>query len=213
MLRAVSARKHQRLDHHRHRAGGVQHRADVDVVELLQLQPVDRHDRVGDLHLLAQVNADQAADVAVAGENERMVAREAVAQALDHAAAERIEPLERRRALPRHEQRDRRLAAGEIEPLEHGLDRARDRGRIDGLAVERQRRRDHRHVAQRQRVERRNVDRAAAELDGVLRRADHGGADAFERLLRDCGQNVSTRARISAASSGPRSPNFLLSLP
>ena len=38
-----AARKDQRLDHHRHRAGAFQHRADVDVVELLELEPVDRH--------------------------------------------------------------------------------------------------------------------------------------------------------------------------
>ena len=125
-----AARKNQRLDHHRHRARAVQHRADVDVVELLQFEPVDRHDRIGDLHLLAQVNADQAADVAVAGQHERMAVRQHAREPLDHAAAERIEPLERRRAAPRHEQRDRLLAVGEIEPLEHRL-RSRARPRRD----------------------------------------------------------------------------------
>ena len=69
-------RKDQRLDHHRHRAGRRQHGADVDVVELLELEAVDRDDRVVDLHLLAQVNAHQAADVAVAGQHQRMAVGE-----------------------------------------------------------------------------------------------------------------------------------------
>ena len=61
--------------------------------------------------------------------------------------------------------------------------RATAAGSIVSL-IDRQRRRDHRHIAQRQRVERRHVDRAAADLNGVLRSADHGGADAFVRRLQ-----------------------------
>ena len=82
------------------------------------------------------MNSDQAADVAIAGENERVIAREAVAQSLDRAAAERVEPLERRRALPWHEQRHGCLATGEIEPLEHGLHRVGHRRGVDDFAVE-----------------------------------------------------------------------------
>src|SRR5262245_50672120 len=44
--------KDQRLDHDRHRAGVRQHGADVDVVELLELETVDRDDGVVELHLL-----------------------------------------------------------------------------------------------------------------------------------------------------------------
>jgi hypothetical protein len=35
-------RKEQRLDHHRHHPGGLERRADVDVIELAQLDAVDR---------------------------------------------------------------------------------------------------------------------------------------------------------------------------
>ena len=49
------------------------------------------------------------------------------------------------------------------------------------VVAERQVGRDHRHIAQRQRVERRHEDRRAGDLHGVLRGADHGGADARVR--------------------------------
>ena len=52
--------KDQRLDHHGYRAGHRQHAADVDVVELFELETVDRDDCVVDAHFLAQVNADLA---------------------------------------------------------------------------------------------------------------------------------------------------------
>src|SRR6266581_913652 len=47
------------------------------------------------------------------------------------------------------------------------------------LGVERQIRRDDRHVFQRENVLRRDEDSAAAHLDRVLGGADHGGADPF----------------------------------
>ena len=62
--------------------------------------------------------------------------------------------------------------------------------------------RDHRHVAQRQRFQRRDVDRAAADLGRVLRGADHGGADAFVRAARAAGPSLRRASRISCASSG-----------
>src|SRR5438270_8881650 len=37
-------RKHQRLDHDRHRARGIKDGANVDVVEILELEPVNRDD-------------------------------------------------------------------------------------------------------------------------------------------------------------------------
>jgi hypothetical protein len=60
---------------------------------------------------------------------------------------------------------------------------ARHRGGVDFVGGEREGRRDHRDVAQRQGFERRDVDGAAAHLRGVLRRADHGGANAFVGAL------------------------------
>ena len=103
--------------------------------------------------------------------------REHGVQAVGDAFAEIVEALERRRAAPRHEHGDRAFAVAEIEPLERRLDRSGNGGGIDVVA-ERQLRRDHRHVAQRQRFERRDEDRRAGHLHGVLRGADHGGADA-----------------------------------
>src|SRR5713226_7892599 len=66
----------QRLDHDRNGARVRQHGADVDIVELLELEPVDRDDRILDLHLLAQMDPDQPAQVAVAGQNQRMAVRQ-----------------------------------------------------------------------------------------------------------------------------------------
>ncbi len=85
----------------------------------------------------------------------------------------------RKVAEPRHgtNTRDRARAVAEIEPLERRFDRGGDGGGIDVVA-ERQVRRDHRHVAQRQRIERRDEDRRAGDLHRILRGADHGGADA-----------------------------------
>src|ERR1041384_4439686 len=40
-------REHQRLDHNRHGAGRLEQRPDVDEVEFLEDDPVDRHDRIG----------------------------------------------------------------------------------------------------------------------------------------------------------------------
>ena len=178
LANAVARRKHQRFDDDRHRARGVEDGADIDIVELLELETVDRNDRVRKLHLFAIMNADQAADVAVAGEHDGMAAGEHGLQSIGRALAKIAEPLERRRAAPRYEHRDRACAAAEIEPFERRLDRGCDCCGIDFVIAERKLRRDHRHVAQRQRVQRRHEDRAAGHLHRILRSADHGGADA-----------------------------------
>src|SRR6266705_1378632 len=136
-------RKDQRLDHDRHGAGGLEQRADVDEVEFLEHDSVDRDDRTRQSRLLPAVDPDQAADVAVADEDERKAALEDLRQAGRDAATEGIE-------------------------------------RIVG---ERQFRGNDRHVAQRQDRLRRNEDRAAAYLEGVLRRADHGRANSLVGLL------------------------------
>src|SRR4051812_33328344 len=68
--------EHERLDHHRHSARGLEQGADVDEVEFLELDAVDRHDGARDAQLLPAVDADQAADVAVADEDERVPALE-----------------------------------------------------------------------------------------------------------------------------------------
>ena len=84
-----------------------------------------------ELHLLAEMNPDEPADVAVARQHDGMAAREHVAQAVGDAAAERVEPVERRRALPRNENRDRRIGVAQIEMTQHGADRGGDRIGID----------------------------------------------------------------------------------
>ena len=63
---AFASRKYQRFDDNRHRARRVEDGADVDIVELLEFETVDRDDRISDFHFLAIMDADQPADVAVA---------------------------------------------------------------------------------------------------------------------------------------------------
>jgi hypothetical protein len=85
------------------------------------------------------------------------------------------------------------------------LRRTRNRGGVDDFALDRQDRRDHRHVAQRQGVERRDENRAAAQLHGVLRGADHGGANALDRRFEvraeaiDAGANLGRQQRPEVA--------------
>ena len=67
-------------------------------------------------------------------------------------------------------------------------------------------RRNHRNIAQRQNIERRNIDRAATELRGVLGRADHRCPDPLIRRLNARAprfQSFADRVRKSI----PRSPN------
>ena len=52
-------------------------------------------------------------------------------EAVGDAFAEIVEPAERRRAAPRHEDRDRALAVAEIEPPQRRFDRGGDGGGID----------------------------------------------------------------------------------
>ena len=80
--------------------------------------------------------------------------------------------------------------------------------RVD-LLGERKIRRDHRDVAQRQRLERRHKDRAARDLCGVLRGADHRRPDMLRPARRSGTPKPATRARISCAKAAPRSPKCL----
>src|SRR5690242_12724833 len=124
------------------------------------------------------MNPDQPADIAVADQDDRMAMGEDRSQAVENAATQIVEPLKCRRAAPWHEHRRRTVAIVKLAALEGGADRARYGGGLDIVVVERQRRRDYRHVAQWHGVERRDEDRAAGHLYGVLRGADHGGANA-----------------------------------
>jgi len=58
-------REDQRLDDHRHRAGRLNERADIDEVEVAERDAVDGDDRAVQLQLFLAVQADDAADVAV----------------------------------------------------------------------------------------------------------------------------------------------------
>ena len=98
---------HGRFDDDRYGARVLQERADVDVVKVRELQPVDRDHRVCDLQLLAQMYADEATDVAVASEHDRRIRRWHSGKPVDHTAAERVQPGEGRGAAPWHEHRDR----------------------------------------------------------------------------------------------------------
>src|SRR5882672_4657090 len=110
-------RKHQRFDYDRHGARGLEQRADVDEVEFLEDDPVDRHDWIGQLHLLA-VDADQAAHVTVSDEDERQAAAKLIRKAGDDSPAEGVQPPKRRRALPTVAKGDHPLAVVQIEPAQ-----------------------------------------------------------------------------------------------
>src|SRR5882672_4955865 len=92
--------KHQRFDHHRHGARGREQLADVDKVEFLEDDPVDRHDRVGKAVFFPTVDADQAPDVAVPDQDEGQAAPERARKARDDSPAEGVQPPKRRRAFP-----------------------------------------------------------------------------------------------------------------
>ncbi len=62
--------------------------ANVDVIELLQFEPVDRNDGIVQPHFLAQMDSDQPADIAVADQDDRMAMREHIGQSVHDAAAE-----------------------------------------------------------------------------------------------------------------------------
>src|SRR5439155_1747804 len=173
------SREHERLDHDRHGAGGLEQRADVYEVEFLQDDPVDRDDRIGKPGFLPAVDPDQSPDVAVSDQDERQAAPKPVREAGDDSAAEGVQPPIRRRALPTVAKGHRPLPAVEIEPAQRGSDRFGYSLHGESLGVERQIRRDDRHVLQREHALRRDEDRAAAHLDRVLGGADHGGADPF----------------------------------
>ena len=75
------------------------------------------------------------------------------------------------------------------------------------VAIERQARRDHRHVAQRQRLQRRHEDRASRSPGWCIARRRSRWRGCPRSSVSIVGPQLSTRARISCASSAPRSPN------
>src|SRR5262245_52191603 len=89
-------RENQRFDDHGNRTRRFQNRADVDVVKLFELESVDRDHRIIEFELLAAMDADQSADVAVTDEHDRVTMRQNLIETCDDAAAKRIEPMKRR---------------------------------------------------------------------------------------------------------------------
>src|SRR6266704_4299154 len=83
-------RKDQRLDHDRHGAGGLEQRADIDEVEFLEHDAVDRDDRILHPHLFETVDADQAADISFANQDERQAPAEDFFNAFDDPTAEGV---------------------------------------------------------------------------------------------------------------------------
>src|SRR3990170_27218 len=63
--RERASREDKRLDHNGHGPRGSNQAPDVDVVELLELDPVDRHHGVGKAHLLLEVYSEQPSHIAV----------------------------------------------------------------------------------------------------------------------------------------------------
>src|SRR5215831_11889018 len=140
--------EYQRLDDHRDGARGRDHLADVYEIELLERDTVDRHHRVRQLELLDAVDADQAAYVAVADQDERQPAAERGGKARDHATAETVEPRERRRLAEAVAQRRGALARFEVQARKRRAYGGRDALRVDRVPVERELGRDHRDIAQ-----------------------------------------------------------------
>ena len=189
-------------------------RADVDVVELLEFEPVDRHHRrsssfISSCRWMPSRPPTSPSPASTSGwPLSSTVASPSTTPRQNASSRWNV-------AEPCH---GTNTATGCSPParssrLSIACGGARDRGRIDGLAVERQRRRDHRHVAQRHRVERRDIDRAAAELDGVLRGADHGGADALDRRLEPRAERLDAGADFRGAAAGRDRRTSSLSLP
>ena len=128
-----------------------------------------------------RVDADQPADVAVADQHQRQPLRQQAVQPLRDALAKSVEPRVGGGTLPAVAQRHRLLAAQQVHAPQRDAHRLGDRFGVEPLGVQGQRRRDHWQVAQRQRVVWLHEDGSAADLDGVLRGADDGGADALVR--------------------------------
>src|ERR1700722_15172048 len=97
---------------------------------------------------------------------------------IQHAPAESIEPGPGRGTAPRHEKGDGYLAPGKVQTYKRRLDRRRNGGRVDDLLFQPEGRRNHWNVAQRKNVERRNVDRAAADLRRILGCSDYGRSNS-----------------------------------
>src|SRR5262249_5147946 len=123
------------------------HLPDVDEVELLERDAVDRHDGAFDAQLLDAVDADQSADVAVTHEDERCAPLERGSEPGGDATRERIEPAEGSRLLPAIAKRDGPFSGAQIEALKRSTHGLRDAFRVDRLAFERKLGCDHRQIA------------------------------------------------------------------
>src|SRR5205823_8066136 len=166
-----------RLDDDRHGIGRLDHFAYVDVVQLQELQAVDR-DQVGDhAELLGQDAAQRAADVLLESDDEREAGSDRAGHRPDEARGQGVQRAVARLAPPGEGDRDRLLTLLEVEAAERLAD-----GRLYLLLVAqlgRQARVDDRQIPQRQDGRVRDVDRVPAELDRELRGADHRGPDAL----------------------------------
>src|SRR5438445_13750944 len=125
------------------------------------------------------MDADQATDIAIADEDQRETVIEDIGQTGRDAVAEGVETRESGGALPSVAHGHRLLAYIEFETAQSGAQRGGDPVAIERLVVELEVRRDDRHVTQRQHAMRHDKDRGAADLDRVLRSADHGRANSL----------------------------------
>ena len=84
----------------------VEDRTDVDIVELLEFEAVDRDDRIVEFHFFAIMNSHEFADIAVAGEHDGMAVSDDRIQSIGDSLAEVVEPPKGRRSAPGYEDRD-----------------------------------------------------------------------------------------------------------
>src|SRR5579859_7207828 len=190
---SVSAsRKQQRLDNNRNNAGRVDELADVDEVELLQANAVDRHKLAFVAKLLVNDAAEATADIAVDHEDEQILAN----------ARGSGKPHDRSR--DRGESRIIRIAGERECEVDLGV-----RGDIENVGAFRESvdyrifiniagksrvEMDDRNIMYRQHTGVGQLDGLAAHLNGKLRSADSRRANALGRFYH-----------------GHRSPHFHLS--
>src|SRR5690606_28833146 len=126
--------KHERFDDDRRCARGAEHLADIDIVERLEVQAVERGYRAIVPELVLDVNANEPADVGVANKDDG-TAWMVLGDGADQSAGERIEAREGRAAPPAYEHRDRFLGLVQLHVAQGVANGAENLGAVQRLAV------------------------------------------------------------------------------
>src|SRR6266545_1397177 len=190
--------KRERFDDDGNDVGRLKQLADVDIVELDEMQAVDGNEWRTDADVLGKDAAERLADVGIERDHQwkpsRQAARHGLSDAVRHGAQARVVWL----ALPRQRHRYGCFALNQVEPTEAESNRVGDpvsagiglaqAGVHDGQVAQRQ----HGRVA--------DVHGITAQLDAELRGAEDGGANAFAQV--DGGGGQATVLRRPLQSGG-----------